>query len=441
MKAITLSLLILTLLLVCIQIPVTLASPDIYLKNSPASGVLINPGKLMDFKAPTQVDPAYLTTSSGVEYYWYSSPYVGTIPGPKAHGFHLYYTADTVTTITVTAYLAVQSDGSGIPPLVSSKTHPLETASTVTHVTIPDVITIPETKLNGERIKLSISSEDPITIYYDSIATPSVLNTVPSPPPPPLNSNWAHKPPTIDGIFSNNEWVNPQLELIPPDFPIHALVYIMNDVNHLYVCVDAADAAFGDYTADTSDAPYGDYCVLAFDVGNDGVWTQDVDAVFILGYFSGIVDIEHDFASSSTPGHTYQHCFASGNLHAGLDGAIGFGTSPNAPSISHRIYEFKIPLNLIGASPGSTVGFSSPESWDSLPYDYDGGNSPRHNIWPIGAVWSFLDNWGDIILASQAPVGGILIPVSKTEVLAPCIALAGLIAAASTLFIIKRRKD
>ena len=33
--------------------------------------------------------------------------------------------------------------------------------------------------LNGERIKLSISTDDPITIYYDSISAPSVLNTVP----------------------------------------------------------------------------------------------------------------------------------------------------------------------------------------------------------------------------------------------------------------------
>jgi len=433
--------LILTLVLISLQIPSALASPDIYLKDSPASGVLIDPGKLMDFNGPSQVDPSSLMISSGVEYYWYSSPYVGTIPGPKAHAFHLYYTSDIVTTITVTVYLTVQPDGSGNPTLISGKTYPLEPAATVTHVIIPDVITIPETRLNGERIKLSISSEDPITIYYDSINTPSVLNTVPPPPPEPLMSNWAQQPPTIDGVFAANEWRNPQLELNPPDYQIHALIYLTNDENNLYVCVDAANAAFGDYTADTTNAPFGDYCVLAFDVGNDNLWTPDVDAVFILGYFSGIVDVEHDLASSSTPGHTYQHCFASENLHPGLDGAIGFGTSPNAPTLAHRIYEFKIPLNLIGVMPGDTVGFASPLGWDSLPYDYDSGTSPRHNIWPLGAVWNFLDNWGEIIMASQAPVGGVTSPINKLELLTPYLILAGLIIALSTVYVIKRRKE
>ena len=231
----------------------------------------------MDFKAPTKTDPDYLTTSSGIEYYWYSPPYVGTIPGPKAHSFHLYYKADAPTTVTVTVYLAVQPDGSGTPSLVSSKTCALEAASTITHVKIADVVVIPEIKLNGERIKLSLSTEDPVTVYFDSVATPSILNTVPPPPPLPVNSGWTSKPPTIDGAFSEGEWMNPQLELGSPYFPIHALVYFVNDARYLYVCVDAADAALGDYTPDA-----GDYCGLAFDVGNDGAWTEGVDTVFIL---------------------------------------------------------------------------------------------------------------------------------------------------------------
>ena len=186
LKALVSPLSLLVILIACFQIPVASASPDIYLKDSTASGVTVNPGKLMDFMAPTKTDPAYLTTSSGIEYYWYSPLYVGTIPGPKAHSFHLYYTADAPTTITVTVCVAVQADGSGSPALVSSKTYPLEAASTITHVMIPDVIVIPETKLNGERIKLSLSTEDTITVYYDSTATPSVLNVVPPPPTRPV---------------------------------------------------------------------------------------------------------------------------------------------------------------------------------------------------------------------------------------------------------------
>jgi hypothetical protein len=159
--------------------PVAVADPDIYLKRSQASGVTTNPGLLMDFSAPNAQQPASLTTVSGVKYYWYSEPYVGTIPGPKPHAFHLYYQANAPTAITVTVFIAVQADGSGVPALVSSKTYQLETAQAVRRVTIPDVITIPQTTLSGERIKLGLSTDQPVTIYFDGAAAPSVLNTIP----------------------------------------------------------------------------------------------------------------------------------------------------------------------------------------------------------------------------------------------------------------------
>lgn len=174
-------LLLLAVLIVCSQISPTMAAPDVFLKDTQAIGVTTNPGKLMDFVAPTQVDPSSLTTAPGVEYYWYSPPYVGTIPGPKGHSFHLYYTAAAATTVTVTVYLSVQPDGSGTPTLVSSKTHGLEATSTLTHVAIPDVIVIPETTLKGERIKLSISTAAPITMCFDGVTAPSVLNVIPPP--------------------------------------------------------------------------------------------------------------------------------------------------------------------------------------------------------------------------------------------------------------------
>jgi hypothetical protein len=40
-----------------------------------------------------------------------------------------------------------------------------------------------------------------------------------------------------------------------------------------------------------------------------------------------------------------------------------------------------------------------------------------------------------------APVGGITTPVNKTEILTPYLALAGLIAAVSTAYVIKKRKN
>jgi hypothetical protein len=182
-KAVALLLFCLSALLVYGKIPVAFASPDIYLKDDPASGITVNPGKRMDFAVPTQTTPASLITTGDTEYYWYSEPYVGVIPGPRGHSFHLYYTAATQAVVNVTVYIGVEADGSGTPALISSKSCSLEATSTVTHIVIPDVIIIPETRLNGEKIKLGLSSKGPITIYYDSIVTPCVLNYIPPPSP------------------------------------------------------------------------------------------------------------------------------------------------------------------------------------------------------------------------------------------------------------------
>ncbi len=45
------------------------------------------------------------------------------------------------------------------------------------------------------------------------------------------------------------------------------------------------------------------------------------------------------------------------------------------------------------------------------------------------------------VYQSLGPVGGVTSPTNKLEILTPYIALAGLIAAISTLYVIKRRKD
>jgi hypothetical protein len=47
----------------------------------------------------------------------------------------------------------------------------------------------------------------------------------------------------------------------------------------------------------------------------------------------------------------------------------------------------------------------------------------------------------DVNQIEPAPVGGVASPINKLEILTPYIALAGLIVALSTVFVIKRRKD
>jgi hypothetical protein len=56
------------------------------------------------------------------------------------------------------------------------------------------------------------------------------------------------------------------------------------------------------------------------------------------------------------------------------------------------------------------------------------------------------DNWLNILKASvnqisQSPVGGFSTPINKLEILTPYIALAGLIIAVSSVYVIKKRKN
>ena len=46
-----------------------------------------------------------------------------------------------------------------------------------------------------------------------------------------------------------------------------------------------------------------------------------------------------------------------------------------------------------------------------------------------------------ITQVKAAPVGGVVIPIDKLEILTPYIALAGLMAAVSAVVVVKRRRD
>lgn len=247
-------------------------------------------------------------------------------------------------------------------------------------------------------------TEGPYTIYTDYVKL-EITTTI--------DSDREFIAPTIDGDFSPGEWTNPQLLI---ESPIHTYVYFTNDDDFLYVCVDAANAAGGDYTANVSD-----HCDLVFDTGNDEVWTQWYEDYF---HITGGGTKEHMVASATLYQWT-NHC--NFNAHVGLEGAAGFGASPNS-GINHRIYEFKIPLGLLGASPGDTIGLSS---WpDSLPYDADTG---RHNTWPPGAELEDMGTWGDLVFATQASYTGIP-TLSQWGMIA-----MGILLAAFLIWLVRRR--
>lgn len=228
-------------------------------------------------------------------------------------------------------------------------------------------------------------------------------------------SHWSNVSPTIDGNFTDGEWKNAQLLI---ESPIHTYVYFSNDGKYLYACVDAANAADGDYTED-----YSDQCSLHFDTGHDEVNTTNHEDVFWIGDWGN----QHFVASDGTFIPVF-HCSDWPGTHPGLQGSIGFAVSPNSAK-EHRIYEFKIPLGLLEAAPGDTLGFASPQFYQSsIPYD---DNSSSHNVWPPGATMDNMSTWGDLILASppQAPA---LTPIGL-------LALISLLSAIAVVTIVRKR--
>jgi hypothetical protein len=58
-----------------------------------------------------------------------------------------------------------------------------------------------------------------------------------------VQSNWATKVPTIDGVFETSEWGDAavvDLGAIPSN-PMEAYWYIKNDAQYLYMLVDVVD--------------------------------------------------------------------------------------------------------------------------------------------------------------------------------------------------------
>ena len=122
----------------------------------------------------------------------------------------------------------------------------------------------------------------------------------------------------------------------------------------------------------------------------------------------------------------------------------------NAPSIGND------PGILISGTSTPNIGYLSVDVTAAMQDDINKGRAfsaflIRSSIESDGDdradFWSFRSSDWDgtsedpYIEYAFGPIGGILMPVNKLEVLAPYLALAGLIAAISTVIVIKKRKD
>jgi hypothetical protein len=103
------------------------------------------------------------------------------------------------------------------------------------------------------------------------------------------------------------------------------------------------------------------------------------------------------------------------------------------------IYEFSMPLSLIQIQPGQSITFCSPFfKGRSIVYDSATG---RDNVWPNGLSLSDVSTWAILQTSSLRPVGGVVMPTNKLEILTPYLALAGLIVAVSAVTVAKKRSD
>ena len=113
----------------------------------------------------------------------------------------------------------------------------------------------------------------------------------------------------------------------------------------------------------------------------------------------------------------------------------GWGAGTSIPSPGQVAY-------IASGSP-----FSGNQAWYSLTFHCTApGNTPINVIDAIYTDGSGANQTLNVLKAAvnqitPPPVGGVASPVNKAEIIAPYIALAGLIAAVSTVYIIKKRRD
>jgi hypothetical protein len=204
---------------------------------------------------------------------------------------------------------------------------------------------------------------------------------------PRVTSVVTTKPPVINGQITSGEWSNVQISMGPPEYPIEAYAYFLNDQTKLYIFVDAP----GDITDNG-----GDSCLFWFN-------------------YQGTVTISIAGTGGTIVGGAYA-------------AAVGFN--------GHKFYEFSVPFSYINAGPGQTIDICSPAiGKPSIVYD---AHDSRDNVWPAGLDHSAIDTWGLLYINQQA-VGGILLSLNPVLALAPYLALIGLVATAAVA--VKRRLE
>src|SRR5256886_2716676 len=208
----------------------------------------------------------------------------------------------------------------------------------------------------------------------------------------PIQSSAASTAPTIDGTIASGEWTDSTLVNLSAisGNALPAYLLVKNNATMLYMAYDAV----GDTSMSSGDA-----AALAFDTGNDAVASNGHEDQFVQGGFGGNPSNQSHWVYNSSLGYwSVEDAPYNPGLpnHAGLASAWGFGPSP-ALGANHRMYEFAIPLALLGSGPNQTLGFfggsqQSPGVANFPPF--------RYSLWPAFSLGPIpLASYGDLILA------------------------------------------
>ena len=178
---------------------------------------------------------------------------------------------------------------------------------------------------------------------------------------PVINSRYDLVPVTIDGVFDPVEWANATLvdmTAIPLN-QLDVFLYVKNNETHLFFLYDAIDYTILD-DGDTASLSFdGDHNGAATHGGDDEFTVKGSNDSYCVGFSSPKCHYVYDEGSNDWI--VEDPMDESLPYHSGLDASVGFGPSPNQPT-DHRIYEFSIPIALLGRptsslSLGDEIGF------------------------------------------------------------------------------------
>jgi hypothetical protein len=218
-----------------------------------------------------------------------------------------------------------------------------------------------------------------------------------------VTSSWSLKAVTMDGDIGSGEWTDAtELDLMAVDVnnEIEAYLYLKNDNDYLYAAYDAV----GDTQIDDND-----HASLGFDTGHDAIETDGEEHQFFQGTpETNEVMMLHPpgnqvhFVYSPIASTWVTHCnpFNPAQVdHTGLMGNISFGVTPREPGTDHRTFEFRIPLSLLGISPGDTIGFIGGSQLNRGVEDF---STNLHSSWPAYfASNPTLPEYGNLILSTS----------------------------------------